>query len=120
MPTRSSSDSTRWVRSRVGVPCSSSGSSTFCSTLSTDTRLKLWKMNPMVFRRSLVSWRSDSLPVSLPATSTVPAVGVSTQPIRFSSVVLPLPEGPAMERNSPSCTSRVTPRNACTVVFPRA
>ncbi len=32
---------------------------------------------------------------------TVPEVGVSTQPMRFSSVVLPLPDGPAIEMNSP-------------------
>jgi hypothetical protein len=108
---------------RSGVdspPCSSNGSSTFWNTLSTDTRLKLWKMKPMVFKRSAVSARSDSLLVSLPVTSTVPEVGVSTHPIRFSSVVLPLPEGPAMDRNSPSATSNETPRRAGTVTVPRA
>ena len=73
----------------------------------------------MVFRRSSVSARSESRRVFLPATSTTPAVGVSTQPIRLSSVVLPLPEGPAMERNSPSATSSETPRNAGTMTLPR-
>ena len=47
--------------------------------------------------------------MSLPATSTVPEVGVSTQPMRLSSVVLPLPDGPAIDRNSPPRTSRVMP-----------
>ena len=41
--------------------CSSSGSSTFWNTLSTETRLKLWKMKPMVLSRSSVSARSESL-----------------------------------------------------------
>ncbi len=120
MPTRSSRASTRSRRSReVNARCKSSGSSTFCSTLSTDTRLKLWKINPMVCRRSRVSSRSESCPVGLPSTVTVPALGVSTQPTRLSKVVLPLPDGPAMARNSPSATSRVTPRKAGTTTWPR-
>ncbi len=110
-PTLSSSAITRLARSAPdSLRCSSSGSSTFWNTLSTDTRLKLWKMNPIVCRRSVVSCRSDSCRVSLPSTSTVPDVGVSTQPIRLSSVVLPLPDGPAMAMKSPSTTSSVTPR----------
>ena len=32
---------------------------------------------------------------------TVPVVGVSMQPMRLSSVDLPLPEGPAIARNTP-------------------
>ena len=56
--------------------------------------------------------------MSLPATSTMPDVGVSTQPIRLSSVVLPLPEGPAMEMKSPATTSSVTPRSAGTTTLP--
>ena len=56
--------------------------------------------------------------MSLPATSTVPDVGVSTQPIRFSSVVLPLPDGPAIDRNSPPRTSSETPRSAGTTTLP--
>jgi hypothetical protein len=72
-----------------------------------------------VCSRKLVSCRSDSRRVSLPATSTVPEVGTSTQPIRLSSVVLPLPDGPAMEMKSPSTTSRLTPRNAGTTTLPR-
>ena len=56
--------------------------------------------------------------MSLPSTSTVPEVGVSTQPIRLSRVVLPLPDGPAMAMKSPSVTSSVTPRNAGTTTLP--
>ena len=90
----------------------------FWNTVSTETRLKLWKMKPMVCSRRSVSSRSESWRVSLPATSTAPEVGVSTQPIRLSSVVLPLPDGPAMERNSPAMTSSVTPRSAGTTTLP--
>ena len=62
MPTRSSKLAPAPRRSLAPAErCSSSGSSTFWKTLSTDTRLKLWKMKPMVCRRSRVSWRSDML-----------------------------------------------------------
>ncbi len=50
---------------------------------------------------------SDSLNLvtSVPATATDPASGRSIPAIRFSSVVLPDPEGPIKPRNSPSGTS---------------
>ena len=48
----------------------------------------------------------DSLSMRSPATSIDPSVGVSRPPIRFSSVVLPEPEGPMSARNSPAATSR--------------
>ena len=57
--------------------------------------------------------------VSLPSTRTVPRVQVSTQPIRFSAVDLPLPDGPAMAVNSPRPMRRLMPLSACTVVCPR-
>ncbi len=37
----------------------------------------------------------------------LPVVGVSMQPIRLSSVDLPLPEGPAIARKTPSSMLRV-------------
>jgi len=39
--------------------------------------------------------------------------------MRLSSVVLPLPEGPAMDRNSPSWMSSETSRKAGTTTLPR-
>ena len=61
IPTFSRRSVTRFARSGPdSLRCSSSGSSTFWKTLSTDTRLKLWKMNPIVCRRSVVSCRSVS------------------------------------------------------------
>src|SRR5262249_39385887 len=49
---------------------------------------------------------------------TVPEVGVSRQPIMFKTVVLPLPDGPTMAKNSPCATARLTPRSASTATFP--
>ena len=97
---------------------SSSGNSTFSYTLSTGTRLNDWKMKPMWAWRRLVRSRSFRLPVSWPFTVTVPAVGVSMQPIRLRMVVLPEPDGPAMEMNSPSSMVIDTPRTAATVTLP--
>ena len=81
------------ARPCASLRCSSSGNSTFWKTLSTETRLKLWKMKPMVCSRRSVSCRSrELLGVLARRRSTTPEVAVSTQPIRLSSVVLPLPE----------------------------
>ncbi len=72
----------------------------------------------MVRSRRSVSARSESAPVSRPFTTTVPEVGVSTQPMRFRSVVFPDPDGPATARNSPCSTSIEASRTAGTSVFP--
>ena len=73
----------------------------------------------MVCRRRPVSSRSESCARVLARhLAPGPRVAMSTQPIRLSSVVLPLPEGPAMEMNSPGCTSSDTPRSAGTTVLP--
>src|SRR5208337_4240986 len=53
-------------------------------------------------RSSLIEARSS------PSTRNWPEVGRSMPAIRFSSVVLPEPEGPIRQRNSPSSTSRST------------
>src|SRR5687768_13710575 len=41
-----------------------------------------------------------------------PLDGTSSSPMRFSSVLLPQPEGPMMEMNSPARTSRLMPASA--------
>ena len=61
--------------SEVMRPCRSSGNSTFWKTVSTATRLKVWKMKPMWSSRSRVSARSVSFEVSSPSTRTVPGAG---------------------------------------------
>ena len=42
-----------------------------------------------------------------PASSTAPAVGCSNPAIIRSTVVLPLPDGPSSEKNSPSSIDEV-------------
>ena len=121
-PTCSISSSTRRrfsTLSRLLLP-SSSGNSTFSYTLSTGTKLNDWKMKPMWAWRRVVRSRSLRVPVAWPSTVTVPAVGVSMHPIRLRIVVLPQPDGPAMEMNSPRSIDNVTPRTAGTVTLPRA
>lgn len=49
---------------------------------------------------------------SAPASSMVPAVGASKPAIIRSTVVLPEPDGPSIEKNSPSAISRSTPATA--------
>ena len=82
-------------------------------------RLKVWKMNPTLKRRILVSFLSSRAVISSPPIFTLPSVGVSMHPMMFSSVVFPLPEGPTIEMNPPSSTERSTPRRAWTTVSPR-
>jgi len=50
--------------------------------------------------------------------ATLPAEGTSSPPKIFSSVDLPLPDGPNSTTNSPSNKSRSTPRKACTSTSP--
>ena len=60
--------------------------------------------SPLNFARS-----TKPKPVtSFPATRTIPVVGVSRQPIRFRSVVLPLPEGPIKDTKEADDTIRGT------------
>ena len=50
----------------------------------------------------------------MPLTRMTPLVGVSRSAIARSSVVLPQPEGPMKETNSPRSTLRLMPLSACT------
>ncbi len=68
--------------------------------MKTGIKLKVWKTKPIFSRRSAVRPVGLSLDVSTPSMRMRPAVGWSMQPIRFSSVDLPLPLGPAIARNS--------------------
>ncbi len=96
----------------------SSGYSTFSAAESTGSRLKVWKTNPIVRARRSASW-SGVLPLtSWPSIEIRPVVGVSMQPMRFSSVDLPLPDGPAIARNTPSSMVSVTSCSAVTRCSP--
>ena len=75
-------------------------------------------MKPTWLRRSLAS-ASGARPVAiLPATLSVPWVGVRMQPRIDSSVVLPLPEGPISSVSSPVLSARLTPLSARTLPAP--
>jgi hypothetical protein len=64
------------------------------------------------FRR----WASSSPlkpPTSIPSIESIPEVGLSSAPIRLSSVDFPEPEGPMIATNSPGQISKLTPRSTC-------
>ena len=56
--------------------------------------------------------------MSRPAMTIRPSVTVSRAPMRFSSVVLPLPDGPRTTMNSPRPMSSVTSSSAVTMPAP--
>src|SRR5206468_3552108 len=113
-PTCSSAAATRERRSRPSRGWISSGYSTFSHAVSTGMRLNVWKTNPSL--RALRSARApaDSALAASPSMRISPEVGVSRQPMRLSSVVLPLPDGPAMATNSPVATLNETSSSAVT------
>jgi hypothetical protein len=101
-PTAASSSRTR-SRRRAGLaPVSRSGYSMFSAAVSTGSRLKFWNTKPRWRARKSASASSLRACSGWPATMTspefapTPASGRSMPPIRFSRVVLPLPEGPLM------------------------
>src|SRR5713226_9065020 len=75
-------------------------------------------MKPTFARRYLTRSPSPKSTRLEPSTSIRPAVGRSIPPIRFSSVVLPHPEGPWTATSSPSATCMSRPRSAITSDFP--
>ena len=71
----------------------------------------------------LYSWKtsaisSGGLVTGLPRRSTRPFVGRSSPATHLSSVVLPQPEGPTTQRNSPSSTMSETSAIACAALAP--
>ena len=82
-------------------PASRSGSRMFSSAVSIGSRLKNWKMNPMWSRRSSVRRLSERFVMSVPAISTMPAVGLSRPARMCISVDLPEPDGPITAANWP-------------------
>ena len=65
------------------------------------TRWNVWKTNPISRLRSAASSRSRYDVTGAPSMLTRPRVGASSRPMRFSSVLLPQPEGPMIDTNSP-------------------
>ena len=58
------------------------------------SKLKNWKMKPMVLARKAVRCPRDKVPRSAPLTSTFPESNTSMPPRMLSRVDLPLPETP--------------------------
>ena len=77
------------------------GSSTFSSAESTGIRLNDWKMKPMWAVRHLARARSLMARKFSFGTRMSPLVARSMAAMRWSSVVLPLPDGPINATKSP-------------------
>ena len=115
-PTSSRSSRPRRSRSPPETPSSVIGSATFSAAVRYGRRFRAvcCHTKPTTFRRYWVRWCSVRNVRSIPATSTRPAVGVSTPPRMFWSVDLPLPEAPTTAISSPGSTTRSRPWSATT------
>ena len=60
----------------------------------------------------------DGVLTSMPFSQYSPSFGVSRQPMRFSNVVLPLPEGPTNETKEPGSMLKLAPFRAVTATSP--
>ncbi len=109
-PTRSSTSPTRVRITRGGRPSTSSGKATLSSTLQFFTSLKSWKMIP-IFRRKNGIEASVRRPISRPRNRMRPASTFSAAYSSRKSVLLPAPEGPVMNTNSPRAISSCSPRS---------
>ncbi|CFP57268.1 Uncharacterised protein [Bordetella pertussis] len=98
----------RAVPAAMSMPMVRIGSSTLSSTFCQGSRVACWNTMP-------TSRRGPSM--ACPRSSATPAEGLSRPAATLSRVDLPQPEGPSMDRNSPSATVVLNPSSA--VVGPR-
>src|SRR5215472_8283044 len=104
---RSSISSTLRRRAGAGMPRTSRPKAMFCSTVISGKRARFWKI-------SAVGRRFGGKPASdLPARRISPALGGTNPETMRRIVVLPQPDGPRNEKNSPSGIERSRP---CTAV----
>ena len=108
MPSSASSWPARARAARRRTPASRAGSITLPATVRSSTRLKNWKTIPTWVRRYRAVLASPSPSIRCPATVIVPADGLSSPATRFSSVDLPLPDGPITATASPAATCTLT------------
>ena len=80
---------------------SSRGKQTLSRAVRCMSRLKLWKIMPMLCRARLSSL-VESLVISFPSTITEPDVGRSSRFMHRTRVDLPAPDMPTMPNTSPS------------------
>ena len=90
----------------------------FCSTFSSETSWKDWKMKPMLRRRKMVRFSSRMENRFWPSIRTVPEVGVSRAPMQLSRVLLPEPDSPTTAANSPFSREKDTFFRASTFASP--
>ena len=83
------------------------------------SRLNSWNTKPRLSRRKVATSLSFILPSSLPSSTIVPPVGLSSAARRFKSVVLPEPDSPIMATYSPSSTLKFTFLSASTWFPPK-
>ncbi len=95
-------------------PASRSGRLTFSITVIVGSRLKNWNTIPRLRRRYSVNSASPARWSASPFTCTSPVVGVSSPPIRCSSVLFPHPLGPVTATNSSAAISIDTSSSAST------
>src|SRR5215208_935734 len=112
MRTDSSASATRFLRSALSMPRYVSGSSTFSYTVRSPIRLNAWKMKPISRLRMRARSEKERSATCLLFNQYLPSLGVSSRPRMDSSVVLPQPEGPAIETYSPFLISRWMPDRA--------
>ena len=99
-----SSSSPAWRRrSALGAPLARRASSTFLAAVSHGNRAGSWNM-------SAGRW---------PPVEISPDVGASSLATRFSSVLLPQPDAPIRQTNSPGATSRDSRSRASSADAPR-
>lgn len=93
------------------TPARASGSCMFSETVRDGMRLKNWKINPMWCSLMFDCSLSFSLLTPLPNSLTSPWLGGSRSPTILRRVVLPTPDLPLTETNSPSLMVRSIPFN---------
>mmetsp|Transcript_30235 Transcript_30235/g.84495 ORF Transcript_30235/g.84495 Transcript_30235/m.84495 type:complete len:275 (+) Transcript_30235:1703-2527(+) len=120
-PTRPKSSADRARRSAaLSSPASTMGSSTFSWAVSAGNRLKVWNTNPRCRSRRSASVRSEVwLATWMPHISSDPFVGLSMVPKMFNKLVLPPPDVPYMQINSPRCIFTETPLSAAIPSIPK-
>ena len=118
-PTSSSAVATRSRRCAPDSRVSINGSSTLRATLSIGSRLYCWNTKPTSAARQRESAASLAASMRSPRKRSSPASTRSMPPSRFSSVLLPEPEGPITARNAPSAMSMSRRSKMVTVSSPR-
>ncbi len=110
-PTSRSTSGTTLLMVTRGLPITSSAKAMFWWTFLLGSSRKSWKTHPME-RRKAGTFHDDSRATSLPSTSTVPDVGVSSRSSSRRNVDLPDPDGPTRNTNSPLSISSETSLSA--------